>query len=112
MEGRLDALFAAKCAEFGVIPVAMGGTEDHVHLLLRIKPTTVLADVVKHLKGSSSLLASSAAPSSFSKWQGAYAAITVSPSGVDAVRDYVRRQKEHHAKGSVSADMEVDNELA
>ena len=32
---------------------ALGGIEDHVHLLLRIRPTTKLAGLVKLIKGAS-----------------------------------------------------------
>ena len=31
-------------------------------------------------------------------WQDGYGAFTVSKSGVDAVREYVRNQEEHHRK--------------
>jgi putative transposase len=33
-------------------------------------------------------------------WQGGYAAFSVSQSNVEAVRQYIRRQPEHHAKQS------------
>jgi len=108
IEGQLFAVFTAKCHELDVVPVALGGTADHVHLLLRFRPTTALAVLVQHLKGTTSHLFNE--PHKFFKWQGAYGAFTVSPSGVTTVRDYVLNQKEHHARNTLVSEMEYTNE--
>ena len=108
LEGPLYAAFTAKCVDLDVVPVAIGGTVDHVHLLLRLTPVAAVADVVKHLKGSSShFMAHRIQPGRLFKWQGAYGAFTVSPSGVPVVRNYILRQKEHHAANTTHRTMEL-----
>jgi REP element-mobilizing transposase RayT len=86
----------AECAKLKAEVVAIGGIEDHVHVLLRLAATASLAAVVKQMKGSSSHLANQKIlPRSF-KWQGGYGASSVSPRAVPRVVDYIRRQEEHH----------------
>jgi hypothetical protein len=40
------------------------------------------------------------------RWQGTYAAISVSPRALQKVRDYVRRQEEHHRANSIHSEYE------
>ena len=76
----------------GVV-VAINGMPDHVHLLIILQPRDFPA-FMRELKASSSKWAKR----HFQKfsWQRRYGAFTVSESAVTAVRDYIRRQKEHH----------------
>ncbi|MGN6755685.1 MAG: transposase, partial [Thermomicrobiales bacterium] len=37
----------AKCVELGAEVIAIGGIEDHVHLLVRLPATLAVADLVK-----------------------------------------------------------------
>lgn len=75
--------------------IAINGMADHIHLLVRFAPCDFPA-FMRELKASSSKWAKRHQPK-FS-WQRRYAAFTVSESAADAVRDYIRRQKVHHAK--------------
>jgi REP element-mobilizing transposase RayT len=59
--------------------IAVGGTEDHVHLLGRQARTITLADWVKELKRASSLWAKSQELSHF-QWQNGYGGFSVSQS--------------------------------
>ena len=45
-------------------------------------------------------------PGQVFKWQGAYGAVSVSPQHVPQVSDYIARQKEHHADGSLVPEWE------
>jgi REP element-mobilizing transposase RayT len=97
----------AKCAEFGATIVALGGVEDHVHLVIELPATVALADLVGQVKGASAHLATHRLmPGEFFKWQGSYAAYSVSPNAVPRVADYIARQREHHAAGSTIPDWE------
>ena len=94
--------------KLGCHTIAIGGIEDHVHLLLSYPPTTTISDIVKHAKGGTSHLVTHAlAPGRFFKWQGSYGAFTVAKTGVPRVRDYVLRQEEHHRLGSLSQLLEL-----
>ena len=88
----------AKATELGASMVAVGGTEDHVHLLVRLPMTLAIADLVKGVKGSSAhLVTHELAPGTSFKWQGSYGAFSVSPRQRAQVTDYIARQREHHA---------------
>ncbi len=97
-----------KCRELGADLVAIGGIEDHVHLLVRLPATLAVADLVKHLKGASShLVTHRIAPDAFFKWQGAYGAFSVSLDDRLAVRHYILTQRAHHTAGTLNADWEL-----
>jgi putative transposase len=76
--------------------LAAGGTENHIHLLLRIPPTRPVSESIRDLKANSSRYMSET--SGHFAWQDGYAAISVSPSQVNAVRAYIDGQAQHHAK--------------
>jgi len=81
------------------IPIrAVGGTNNHVHILLEVPKTRTLADVVRELKANSSLRLRKRSPEF--AWQDGYGAISVSPSSIKAVTGYIARQEEHHRKAS------------
>lgn len=76
--------------------VAVGGIDDHVHLLVRTRSTLSVAALVKQLKGASSRLVTAETGAPF-RWQRGYGAFAVSGSGVDRVRAYILDQERHHA---------------
>ena len=87
--------------------IAIGGMEDHVHVLTRFPTTVAISDVVKHSKGASSnLMTQTVAPGEFFKWQGYYGAFTLAKRHAPIVRDYILRQEEHHPRGSLNAELE------
>lgn len=76
---------------------AVGGVEDHVHLLVGLRATHCLADFVRELKKASSLWAEKDHDRQFG-WQDGYSAFTVSATHTKAVRGYIAIQEEHHRK--------------
>ena len=111
IERRVHRAIAAKCVELGAEVVALGGVEDHVHLLVALPATVSLAAFVGHVKGASSHFAGHEAlntddDSRFFKWQGAYGAVSVSPDALAEVSDYIAHQREHHASNTLVADWE------
>jgi len=77
----------------------IGGTNDHIHMLIQLRPTHSLSDILKVVKSKSSKWINEQ-KSKMRKfgWQEGYAAFTVSESQVSRVIDYLRSQQEHHAK--------------
>jgi len=107
VERRLYEAIAKKAHELKCEVLALGGIEDHVHLLVRFPTTLSVADLLKGVKGASShLMTHEIAPNEFFKWQGAYGAFTVSKSNVAAVSDYVLNQKAHHKNHEVIEEWE------
>jgi putative transposase len=98
----------AKCRELQAEVVAVGGVEDHVHLLIQLPATLSIADLMSHVKGATShLMTHQLAPDRFFKWQGAYAAFSVSHLQLDPLIAYIARQPEHHGSASVIPEWEL-----
>jgi REP element-mobilizing transposase RayT len=81
--------------------------EDHVHLLLRVPTSLAPATLVKQVKGASShSLNLTASPGAGFRWQGGYGAFSLSKRGVPMMENYVRKQPEHHGRGTVYPQLE------
>ena len=76
----------------------IGMVTTHVHLLLRIRPTTVVSRLVQSLKGGSAAIANRELPPGPAplRWAAGYSVSTVSARMLDRVRDYLRAQPAHH----------------
>jgi REP element-mobilizing transposase RayT len=99
-EDALHRYIEGICRKLDCDVLAVGGTENHVHLLVRMPATLCVADLVEAVKGGSSRYAAGLTNGSF-KWQGSYGAFTVSARDRETVVRYICRQKEHHAAGTV-----------
>jgi putative transposase len=77
------------------VPLAIGGINNHIHLLVGLKSSHRLDYFVRDLKADSSAFVHRELKEKF-EWQKGYGAFTVSPSAVESVRKYVLNQKEHH----------------
>ncbi len=51
IELRLYGAINDKCRELKAYPLALGGIEDHLHLLVRLPTTLTVADLLKETKG-------------------------------------------------------------
>ena len=96
IQPRLWAYMAGICQSHGMIPVEIGGIENHVHLLLHLPPALALAKAVLLIKSNSSRWMHGM-HRGFA-WQDGYGAFNVSASNVESVARYVRNQKQHHRR--------------
>jgi len=76
----------------------VGGTDDHVHLLIGLKSTHCLADFMRELKKASSVWVHDEIGLAKFAWQEGYGAVTVGPTSRDGVKRYIANQEEHHRK--------------
>lgn len=107
LETPLFSCIRAEAESSGCDVVAIGGVEDHIHLLVRVSTTVSVASLVQRLKGVSSHLVNRLADRPpFFKWQGGYGAFTVSAWDVRRVQLYIRGQKAHHRRETLSANLE------
>lgn len=112
IEPQLYAAIAEKCRELKCLPIAIGGIEEHVHVLTRFHTTVAIATLVKEIKGSTShLITHVIKPDAEFKWQGAYGAFTIRKSEVARVKAYVENQKKHHAENRLESELENVFEL-
>ena len=81
--------------------LTIGGTRDHVHILLKLPCDLAVADCLRVVKTNSSRWVHEKWPERQSfAWQIGYGAFSVSESGHLRVVEYIRRQEEHHRKMS------------
>src|SRR5208283_1193359 len=78
--------------------LAVGGTNNHVHLLLALPSSLTIAQLMRDMKANSSRHLNEQMRGF--AWQDGYAAISVSPSQMDVVRRYIEQQESHHGKRS------------
>ncbi|MQY78106.1 MAG: IS200/IS605 family transposase [Bacteroidetes bacterium] len=85
----------------------VNGTSNHIHLLSGVLPTQTASYVANLIKGESSNWINN---NDFIKpkfaWQGGYGVLSVSPSQVQKVRDYIKNQEEHHRKMTYQEEVE------
>jgi putative transposase len=81
----------------GGIVFRINGMEEHVHLLVKIKPDVAVAKFVGDIKGNSSRWISTTFPQlrAFT-WQAGYSSFTVSESCVGKTAKYIEDQEKHH----------------
>ena len=82
--------------------LAIGGTANHVHMLLALPSSLTIAQLMRDLKAKSSRHLNEI-QSGFA-WQDGYAAISVSPSQVENVRNYIETQEKHHVRRSFESE--------
>jgi REP element-mobilizing transposase RayT len=95
---RLHAFLGGAVRTLDIVPETIGGVADHVHLLLGLKATHTLADVMRDLKRASSAWVHETMGERDFQWQDGYGAFTVSVSMLETVRHYIANQEEHHRK--------------
>src|SRR6476659_1179838 len=97
---RLHEYLGGTIAGLGGFSQGVGGVVDHVHLLVGLRATHSLADVLRELKKASSVWVHEQIGLRAFAWQEGYAAFTVSATARGPVRNYIATQEEHHRKRS------------
>ncbi|HEU5011412.1 MAG TPA: IS200/IS605 family transposase [Roseiflexaceae bacterium] len=106
-EQQLYAVLLNKCTKLGCNALAVGGTTDHIHLLISFTSTITIAKLVGEIKGTSShAMTHIIAPETFFKWQGGYGALTIGKRSLSQVQAYILNQKQHHANGNTIRSLE------
>ena len=96
MEPRFHQYLGGAIRNEDGICLTINGTEDHVHILAKFKPTKAIADVVGRIKANSSGWVHKEFSFWDFNWQDGYGAFTVSASQIDKVQKYIENQKAHH----------------
>ena len=95
---RFHAFLGGAVRQFGAVPDAVGGTSDHVHVLVGIRATHALADLVQDIKTASSKWIHREIGMPVFSWQEGYGAFAVSPTHRVSVKRYIANQEQHHRK--------------
>lgn len=99
LEERLWPYLGGIARENNMKTITIGGTEDHIHVLLSLPASISIAKAIQLIKGGSSKWVHD----QFGEhrdfcWQEGYGAFTIGISQVDETIAYIQRQKEHHRK--------------
>lgn len=108
MEQRTHDAIRAKANRMkGVQLLEIGGTDDHVHLALRLAPYVSISDAVAELKGGSSFDVNKQSGHRALEWQRGYGVVSFGQQNLRWVAAYIANQREHHAAGTIQARLEV-----
>jgi REP element-mobilizing transposase RayT len=107
IETLLHQIISEKCKECRYRMIALGGAEDHVHLLLRTNVTDAPCAIAKNVKGPSSRGIALEFPDTKNfEWQRGYGVFSVSPHDVEMISRYIRNQKTHHKEMTIIDELE------
>ena len=111
VESLLYGYIMGKAHALDCIIHAIGGIEDHIHLIASIPPKLSISDFVKGIKGSSAhhLNHNVAEPLPQFGWQRGYGVFSLGGKQLDEAVAYVRNQKKHHQQGTIIPSLERDD---
>ena len=106
LRSSLHAYLAGTCLNLDSPCLIAGGVEDHVHLLCRLSKNLGVGVLIRELKRESSKwLKEQPGGSSKFYWQRGYGAFSISPSHIDALKQYIANQEEHHRHESFQDEL-------
>ena len=98
---RLYPYICGIARENGLKVLCIGGTDNHIHILLSLNSTTSIAKAIQLIKGGSSKWIHETFPEQkLFSWQEGYGAFSIGISNVDETRQYIENQEKHHSKES------------
>ena len=96
MQPKLWSYMAGIGRNHGVLFLANGGVEDHVHLLIQLPPVLALAKAISLIKANSARWMNEHGIKF--AWQEGYGAFSVSASNLAVVERYIQNQRKRHQK--------------
>jgi putative transposase len=108
LAARLHPYLGGICRDLECKGLAIGGVEDHVHMLISYPAKYSISDLMREIKANSSKWVHE----TFSErqafaWQPGYAAFSVSKSVEPAVIEYIDTQEENHRKLTLQEEMAI-----
>jgi putative transposase len=96
IQPELWSYMAGICKNQQMAAIAIGGTDNHSHVLFHLPQTLTLSKAVQALKANSSKWMNEQGMRF--AWQEGYGAFSVSVSNTPVVVNYIRNQEKHHHK--------------
>lgn len=108
IEEELHSVMAGIFKKCNSPALIINSVPDHTHVLFRMSKNHALSAIVRRFKTNSSkwIKVRSIGHQDF-RWQVGYGAFSVSSSGVEVVRKYIAKQKEHHKVISYKEEIEL-----
>jgi len=97
IEDELYSYFGGILKNLRSIPLSIGGTTNHIHILCTLPKTISLADLTEEIKKSSSKwIKTKGKRFANFYWQDGYGGFSVSHFHIEVIRNYISNQKKHH----------------
>ena len=90
----------------GAYFLGIGGTEDHIQLVVKLEPSIAPSAFIGDLKGACARAANKAATRQVLRWQRGSGVVSFAKTHLKGMLRYVQRQKEHHVKGQLKEMLE------
>jgi putative transposase len=104
IQPRLWAYICGVARKRDMKALGVGGTSDHVHILLSLPSSMPIAKALREIKSESSRwLRETCAIAAF-EWQEGYGAFSIGLGQVDTTLAYIARQTEHHRRHDFRAE--------
>jgi len=111
IEPVLYGYIIGKAQALSCIIHAIGGMENHIHLVASVPPKLSIADFVQNVKGSSTHYLNNDLINTqvHFGWQRGYGVFSLGRKQLDEAVAYVRDQKRHHGQGNIISPLEQDS---
>ena len=84
--------------------LAIGGTDDHAHLLLSLPPSHSIATAMREIKSGSSRWMHETPNLPQFGWQEGYGAFSIGQAQIETTVAYIAKQNDHHCKQDFQAE--------
>lgn len=103
---HLHAYIAKSLNQRGHRAIAVGGTNNHIHILFSYSGKELISDIVREIKVAvtNRINHQHLIPYKF-EWQRGYACFSVSSTNVGSVKNYIQNQFEHHKGKSLQDEI-------
>jgi putative transposase len=106
MENRLYAYMQGIAKKRLVSILNINGTNNHIHILLRLHASVALSNLVKELKSYSTSWLKKEGILNF-EWQDGYGAFSCSKSHLEPLVKYIKNQKDHHKYKTFEEEIKI-----
>lgn len=104
-EARLWAFIGGIARTNSMKALAVGGIEDHIHILLVVPQTMSVSKAMQLIKAGSSKWCNQNLKQRRFEWQAGYSAFSIGQSQVQTTIQYINNQREHHKKRSFENEL-------
>jgi len=108
IEEDIKQIIKTKAKKYNSEVIAIGNTFDHIHVLIKISTKTVISEMIRELKGSTSYFVNNSGRGNLF-WQNGYGVLSVSLPAVETVEKYVQNQKNKHLSNDTIEYLEKIN---
>lgn len=86
-------------------PIIINGVSDHVHLLIGLRPSMALSDLIRDVKNNTTnFINESRFISQKFSWQEGFGAFSYSQNAIPNVYNYILNQEAHHRKQALKEE--------